>query len=62
MNEENPMVLLELKLKRYITAEGEMQWLMETPEKYSPLDAIGLLFAGILRVSDEMSKNRRDEQ
>lgn len=61
MNEEDPMVLLELKLKRYITAEGELKWLMETPEKYSPLDAIGLLEAAKWRINNEMSKQTDDQ-
>jgi hypothetical protein len=41
-----------------------MNWLMETPPKYSPLDAIGLLVCGILKINDEMSlaQRRRDDQ
>ena len=62
MNDEDPMVLLELTLKRYITTDGEMKWLMQTPEKYSPLDALGLLEAAILRIGNEMSKQQGDDR
>jgi hypothetical protein len=63
MNEDD-MILLELTLKRFITADGQMNWLMETPPKYSPLDAIGLLVCGILKINEEMSlaQRRRDDQ
>jgi hypothetical protein len=58
MNEDD-MILLELTLKRFINANGEMNWLMETPEKYSPLDALGLLVVAILKIGDEMRLARR---
>jgi hypothetical protein len=55
MNEE-PMVLLELKLARFINPNGGMSWVMTTPEKFSPVDALGLLLGGIWQVFEEMSK------
>ena len=58
---EDPMVLLELTLKRYITTDGEMKWLMQTPDKYSPLDALGLLEAAKWRINNEMSKQIGEE-
>jgi hypothetical protein len=62
MNEDD-MILLELTLKRFINSDGEMNWLMETPEKYSPLDALGLLVGGILKIGEEMRLARkRDDQ
>lgn len=60
MSDEEPITILEIKIKRVITPQGEMTWEMTTPDQFSSIEVLGLLTAGQWSVFNELSKRNRE--
>jgi hypothetical protein len=53
--EGDDLTTLEVRLSRYITADGKMAFRMVTPDKYNVVEMLGLLEAAKFTIFHEMS-------
>jgi hypothetical protein len=51
---DEPLVTLEITLRRFLTPEGRMAWQFRASNDANALDMLGLLQAAILWVNDQM--------
>ena len=56
MDNDADLTTLEVKLVRYITAEGRMAFRMVTPTAYNAVELLGLLEAAKFTVYGEMMR------
>lgn len=56
MDDDADLTTLEVKLVRYITAEGRMAFRMVTPSAYNAIEMLGLLEAAKFSVFREMGE------
>ena len=56
MDDDADLTTLEVKLVRYITAEGRMAFRMVTPRAYNAIEMLGLLEAAKFSVFREMGE------
>jgi hypothetical protein len=56
MSDDDDLTTLEVKLTRYITADGRMAFRMTTPDKYNVVEMLGLLEAAKFTVFHEMKE------
>lgn len=58
---DDDLTTLEVKLVRYITADGKMAFRMVTPDKYNVVEMLGLLEAAKFTIFHEMSPKDDDD-
>jgi hypothetical protein len=59
--EGDDLTTLEVRLSRYITADGKMAFRMVTPDKYNVVEMLGLLEAAKFTIFHEMSPKDDDD-